>query len=102
AIIVKYLEDVNSDLDKTPFKIAYRVRDEFLIYSYHNSLLADKPLNWLDVCLDEMTHMKILSRIEGDASKAGAVIDKLLHRLPEEYARSRAKLEEMKSRLDNF
>lgn len=100
--VVEYLQIVNQDLDKSPFKIAYRVRDEFLIYCYHNSLLTDKPVSWLDTCLDEMTHMKILSRIEGDASKAGFVIDKLLTRLPSNYTTSREKLEEMKKRLMDF
>jgi hypothetical protein len=100
--IVMYLEEINYDLDRTPFKIAYRVRDEFLIYCYHNSLLSDKPATWLHTCLDEMTHMKILSRIEGDASKAGSVIDKLLNRLPSTYSKSRNKLEEMKKRLIDF
>lgn len=102
AKVVGYLLGLNLDLDKTPFKIAYRVRDEFLIYSYHNSLLKNKPGNWLDTCLDEMTHMKILSRIEGDSSKAGSVIDKLLNSLPVGYVKSRNKLEEMKKRLVDF
>lgn len=70
-IILQYLEDVNQTLDKTPFKIAYRTRNEFLLYAINRLLLLkeeDKDLA-LRKAMDEMTSMKILSRIEGDDQK---------------------------------
>jgi 5-methylcytosine-specific restriction endonuclease McrBC GTP-binding regulatory subunit McrB len=33
--IINFLKKLNNELDGTPFKIAYRVRDEFLIYCYY-------------------------------------------------------------------
>jgi len=99
ARVRTYLKDINNELDKTPFKIAYRVRDEFFVYCYQNSLLTDKPDNWLELCLDEMTSMKILSRIEGDQARLGDVLDRLMKVMPQYGDISRAKLTEMSDRL---
>ena len=98
--IIDFLETLNGYLDKTAFKIAYRVRDEFLIYCYHNSQLKKKPDNWLDICLDELTVMKILSRIEGDETKVQDVLNNLKKQLDEKtYPKSASKLEEMNEKL---
>jgi hypothetical protein len=95
--IINFLKKINNELEGTPFKIAYRVRDEFLIYCFYASL---KPTNdWLTIALDEMTSMKILSRIEGDETKTGDVIDKLLKLLDLTYPKSNNKLNEMKNKL---
>lgn len=74
--IITYLEVVNSKLEGTPFKIAYRTRNEFLLYVVNNlSYNKDAEGNHLDEnfiiarALDEITNMKILSRIEGDETK---------------------------------
>lgn len=75
--IIKYLISVNEKLESTPFKVAYRVRDEFLLYTYNYSLIKDKPDDWLIQVLDEMTLMKILPRIEGDEEKT-ALLDELI------------------------
>lgn len=76
---LKYLQAVNLDLDGTPFKVAYRTRNEFLLYvvnnlpydndSKGNSLSQDFVIAR---ALDEITNMKILSRIEGDETKVSA------------------------------
>jgi hypothetical protein len=63
---LSYLKTVNEHLDKTPFKVAYRTRNEVLLYavnriSYEGTSLA--------TALDEITSMKILSRIEGDEQR---------------------------------
>jgi 5-methylcytosine-specific restriction protein B len=95
--IINFLKKINNELEGTPFKIAFRVRDEFLIYCYYASL---KPTNdWLTIALDEMTCMKILSRIEGDETKTGDVIEKLLKLLDLTYPKSNNKLNEMKNKL---
>ncbi len=57
-----FLADVNKVLDKTPFKIAYRTRNEIMIYC-HERMKDGVPLA---KALDEATSMKILSRVEGD------------------------------------
>lgn len=104
--VIDFLLKLNAVLDKTPFKIAYRVRDEFLIYCYHNSKLYKRDnSNWLHTCLDEMTFMKVLSRVEGDDAKTRSVLVGLnqiiVTELGEGYSRSVEKLKEMLSRLDN-
>ena len=103
-----------------PFKVAYRTRNEFLLYVVNNlPYNRDKEGNDLPQgyvvarALDEITSMKILSRIEGDDSK---VTDDLLDRLmkvveeglkaltDEEHpveSVSIAKLKEMKQRLSS-
>lgn len=57
-----FLVEVNKVLDKTPFKIAYRTRNEIMIYC-HERTKYGVPLAQ---ALDEATSMKILSRVEGD------------------------------------
>lgn len=75
--ILNYLIRINDLLEGSPFKIAYRVRDEFLLYAYNFSLLEERPDNWLTVVLDEMTLMKILPRIEGDEERT-RLLDNLI------------------------
>lgn len=97
--VISFLRKINNELEGTPFKIAYRVRDEFLMYCYYVSL--NKIDNWLIDALDEMTVMKILSRIEGDEAKTGDVIEKLQRILTSEYKKSNAKLRAMEKRLQS-
>ena len=97
--VLKWLEQLNGILEGTPFKVAYRVRDEFLIYAYHNSLLSAKPANWLDLCLDELLVMKVLSRIEGDENRVGEVLTKLTGLVPATWVHSTKKLNEMQRKL---
>lgn len=69
---IAYLEAVNKVLDKTPFKVAYRTRNEFLIYVVNALKLAGDEADvnaTIAKALDEVTSMKILSRIEGDKRK---------------------------------
>ena len=73
---ITYLQKVNAKLEGTPFKIAYRTRNEVLLYVVNN-LPYDKADNGRELtqefvvvrALDEITCMKILSRVEGDESK---------------------------------
>ncbi len=74
--VIAYLKVVNAQLEGTPFKIAYRTRNEFLLYVVNN-LPYNKGEEGEDLnqdfviarALDEITNMKILSRIEGDETK---------------------------------
>ncbi len=74
--VIKYLQAVNDKLEGTPFKVAYRTRNEFLLYVINN-LPYNKDENDNEIsselviarALDEITSMKVLSRIEGDESK---------------------------------
>lgn len=130
-IVIAYLNEINTVLESSPFKVAYRTRNEFILY-----VLANLQYEGEDVCykliraLDEMTLMKVLSRIEGDKNKlmnlkqTGCLLDDLIARIKvllekvyqdfdapegeksmyanwEEDAVSLCKLKEMKRKLDN-
>lgn len=122
---LKYLEAVNLKLEGTPFKVAYRTRNEFLLYVVNN-LPYNKDKDGKEIpqneviarALDEITSMKILSRIEGDSDKIGNLLEELGKTVSEQlkvisgkdysekkndgekvYSVSLAKLEEMEGRL---
>ena len=64
--ILDYIKAINDQLENTPFKIAYRSRDEIIIYCLER---IKSGVVGLPTALDEATSMKILSRIEGDDQK---------------------------------
>lgn len=74
--VISYLKAINDRLEGTPFKVAYRTRNEFLLYVVNN-LPYNKDDEGNEIgselviarALDEITSMKVLSRIEGDESK---------------------------------
>lgn len=72
---ITYLKSINAALDKTPFKVAYRTRNELLLYVVNNlSWKTDDESEDFVIAraLDEITCMKILTRIEGDETKVSA------------------------------
>lgn len=82
--VINYLKVINANLEGTPFKVAYRTRNEFLLYVVNNlpynkekdgSEIAQKEI--IARALDEITSMKILSRIEGDETKIGNLLEQL-------------------------
>ena len=116
---ITYLQSINNILDGTPFKIAYRTRNEVLLYVVNN-LPYKKENETKDFvaarALDEITNMKILSRIEGDETKVSSdFLDSLRKAIHEgletvcnnlftelDYKSvSLAKLDEMKIRLSS-
>lgn len=118
--VLTYLQAVNDVLNGTPFKIAYRTRNEFLLYVVNNLPYnvdeSGKEFSEDEViatALDEITSMKILSRIEGDDTKVKhsfleelkATIEKQLLNLTGEKKKiesiSIAKLKEMQERLSS-
>lgn len=114
---IAYLENVNAQLDGTPFKVAYRTRNEVLLYVVNNLPYQkeDETKDFVAArALDEITNMKILSRIEGDESKVSIeFLDVLKNTIKESLETvcsnmfielnyksvSLAKLDEMKARL---
>ena len=122
---LNYLQAVNLNLDGTPFKVAYHTRNEFLLYVVNN-LPYNKDKDGQEIpqqeviarALDEITSMKILSRIEGDSDKIGNLLEELEKTVSEQlkdisgkeysekkndgekvYSVSLAKLKEMEGRL---
>jgi hypothetical protein len=96
--VIEFLKKINTELEGTAFKIAYRVRDEFLIYCYYASKVQSNS-NWLNISLDEMTSMKVLPRIEGDEYKTGKVLERLIKHLNDGFPISNKKLVEMDNKL---
>ena len=125
---IRYLQKINEKLEGTPFKIAYRTRNEVLLYVVnnlpYNQIEGDDESTYKEKfviarALDEITNMKILSRIEGDESKVseeflknlrGTIKDGLESVFEELFNEddddvytsvSLAKLDEMNKRLDS-
>lgn len=113
---ILYLQEINAVLEGTPFKIAYRTRNEFLLYVVNN-LPYRKNSQGLEMtqnevvarAFDEITSMKILSRIEGDEEKIKAellaslkeVVSKMLPENMRDSSVSLAKLDEMEKKLSS-
>ena len=124
---INYLQGINDKLEGTPFKVAYRTRNEVLLYVVNNLPYNQNddgeeiPQDYVIArALDEITNMKILARIEGDDTKVSM---KFLESLESEIkvgletvcsnlfteeetkqaykAVSLAKLDEMKKRLSS-
>ena len=101
--VITYLGKVNEILEGTPFKIAYRTRNEFLLYAVNRLHFAPESEVWQT--LDEMTSMKILSRIEGDNERCEHVLRELKNLLTEtvgnhaEDSASLKKIDEMLAKL---
>lgn len=98
--VITYLEKVNNVLDKTPFKIAYRTRNEFLLYAVNRQLLDKDSQLWQT--LDEMTSMKILSRIEGDSERTKSVLEGLKVLVEEKINKAIPEPEEGKEKLKSI
>ncbi len=96
--IINYLELINEKLEGSPFKVAYRVRDEFLLYAFNYSLLNNKPNGWEHQVLDEMTMMKILPRIEGDEEQTRCLIDLIVLFENKAFSKSLKKAIQMEER----
>ena len=116
--VLTYLDAVNTVLEGTPFKVAYRTRNEFLLYVVNNLPYSkgeneeELPQGYVVArALDEITSMKVLSRIEGDDTKVSDNLLDSLSKTIEERLKavsgdentiksiSLAKLKEMKDKL---
>lgn len=99
--VAKFLNGLNTALDGTPFKVAYRVQNELLLYVYQ-LWREDKDNDWesiLSTSCDQILMMKVLPRIEGDEE----LLENPLERLATfcaAYPEASKKIAEMKTRLD--
>lgn len=99
--VAAFLTNLNGALDGTPFKVAYRVQNELMLYFYQ-LWLEDKAADWekiLQTSCDQILMMKVLPRVEGD----GELLEKPLEELArfcEPYSNASKKIGEMKSRLE--
>lgn len=95
------LAALNRTLNGTPFKIAYRVQNELILY--FAALRADSPdvekEKLLATAIDSILMMKVLPRIEGDVDLLKEPL-KALAEYTADYPQSRGKVKEMTDRLD--
>lgn len=94
------LHSLNSALNGTPFKIAYRVQNELLLYFF--SLREENPDEAAEALLaqamDAILMMKVLPRIEGDEDLLDKPL-KALAQFTENYPQASRKIAEMQERL---
>ena len=104
------LKKLNEKLDNTPFKIAYRVQNELLIYMSELKReieYKDLPIEDLFIkAFDDIMMKKVLPRIEGDDELLGNKTKGKLHNLLEfadekKLEKSKGKINEMLGRLDS-
>lgn len=94
------LHSLNSALNGTPFKIAYRVQNELILYFF--SLREENPDEATEALLaqaiDAILMMKVLPRIEGDEDLLDKPL-KALAQFTENYPQASRKIAEMQERL---
>lgn len=98
--IASVLTALNNALDGTPFKVAYRVQNELMLYFYQ-LWLENKAAEWpeiLNTSVDQILMMKVLPRVEGDEELLEKPLDRLIE-FAEPYTNAKKKLDEMKHRL---
>lgn len=102
ANVPAMLEQLNEALADTPFKIAYRVQNELVLYfaalRQEEAHKAAGTAELLATAMDQILMMKVLPRIEGDDE----LLEKPLERLAvyaEGYPKASAKIKEMQERL---
>lgn len=103
--VASILTKLNESLNGTPFKVAYRVQNELMLYFYQ--LMMEIPesqradADWetlLTQAVDQILMMKVLPRIEGDEE----LLEKPLERLTvfcEQFVNAKKKIKEMSERL---
>lgn len=102
ANVPALLEQLNEALADTPFKIAYRVQNELVLYfaalRQEEVHKANGTAELLATAMDQILMMKVLPRIEGDDE----LLEEPLERLAvyaEGYPMASAKIKEMQERL---
>ncbi len=101
--VATILTELNEALNDTPFKIAYRVQNELMLY-FHELWLEDKSRDWNEILrdsVDQILMMKVLPRVEGDED----LLEKPLESLATfcatgNYTNAANKVEEMQKRLN--
>lgn len=102
--VASILTSLNETLNNTPFKIAYRVQNELMLY-FHELWLEDKSRDWNEILSDSVEQilmMKVLPRVEGDED----LLEEPLKKLAEfcatgNYGYASKKVEEMRGRLEH-
>lgn len=102
-LVPERLAAINNALDGTPFKIAYRVQNELLIY-YCEMRRIDtetKTSELLNKAIDGILMMKVLPRVEGDRDLLEKPLEKLANICNDGYPEAYKKIKEMQGRLES-
>ncbi len=96
------LERLNEALADTPFKIAYRVQNELVLYfaalRQEEAHKVTTTAELLVEAMDQIMMMKVLPRIEGDDGLLEEPLEKLA-KYAQGYPKASAKIKEMQERL---
>lgn len=96
------LTALNDALNDTPFKIAYRVQNELMLY-FHELWLEDKSRDWNEILrdsVDQILMMKVLPRVEGDKELLEKPLASLAAFCDVRYPNAAKKVNEMQKRLE--
>lgn len=95
------LHSLNQTLNSTPFKIAYRVQNELVLYfsELRKEQKEASASELLSLAMDAILMLKVLPRIEGDEDLLEKPLEKL-HKFTEGYTEAHKKVEEMQARLN--
>ncbi|MCM1484317.1 MAG: hypothetical protein NC043_08260 [Muribaculaceae bacterium] len=102
--IADTLTDLNTALDNTPFKVAYRVQNELVLYFYEQWRDEKEPAEsdrWQAIlanATDRILMMKVLPRVEGDEDMLEKPLEELAN-FCAPYQNAKSKVEEMKRRF---
>ena len=104
AKTIEIMQTLDEKLKDTPFRVAYRVQNELVLYYYNLcSAYPDKSFEELfAIAVDSMLKMKVLPRIEGDEDMVKKPLKALEAWTAESgYTTSNPKIKEMLARLDH-
>ena len=110
--ILNFINDINEDLDGSPFKISYRILNETILLYRSKKRIAEIMKDEdgladgvefktdLNTIFDDILMQKVLPRIEGDYEKCSKCLNKLSSRAENnEWLRSYDKIEFMIKRF---
>lgn len=99
---VEIMQSLDKKLQHTPFRVAYRVQNELVLY-FRNLRFANREKSFNELfglTVDAILNMKVLPRIEGDEDLVEKPLKELLSLSNEKgYTSSKVKIEEMLARL---
>lgn len=111
--IIGFINEINADLEGTPFKISYRILNETILLYRAKQKIAEmmEKDGWekgvefntaLNRVFDDILMQKVLPRIEGDYDKCHAGLDALLDSAKKhECNQSAVKIDFMRKRFGN-
>ena len=110
--VLDFINNINEDLEGTPFKISYRILNETILLHRAKKQIAeimekegrfedDVVFNTdLKTIFDEILMQKVLPRIEGDYEKCHKCLEKMHNRCDvEDWTQSKDKIEFMQKRF---